>query len=193
MASHFRKHLLAALDHRREDELVFGKGLLGHQRTRKVQLPTRPRRIATERANAREDAHDLVVGQSARCLAAYLYAAAGPGESTTDLVYSGSSMVAENGQLLAETARFRFDSQLALLANVGSNALFTGGEAARYGNAHASIVPYQAFHARDGEFVLAVASEKLWIQTCEALHRRDWLRDARFLNNAARVEHRDAL
>ena len=86
-----------------------------------------------------------------------------------------------------------FDSQLALLANVGSNALFTGGEAARYGNAHASIVPYQAFHARDGEFVLAVASEKLWIQTCEALDRRDWLRDARFLNNAARVEHRDAL
>ncbi len=52
-----------------------------------------------------------------------------------------------------------FDSQLALLANVGSNALFTGGEAARYGNAHASIVPYEAFRARDGEFVLAVASE----------------------------------
>lgn len=86
-----------------------------------------------------------------------------------------------------------FDSQLALLANVGSNALFTGGEAARYGNEHASIVPYQAFRARDGEFVLAVASEKLWMQTCDVLGRRDWLRDPRFLNNAARVEHREAL
>jgi crotonobetainyl-CoA:carnitine CoA-transferase CaiB-like acyl-CoA transferase len=86
-----------------------------------------------------------------------------------------------------------FDSQLALLANVGSNALFTEGDAARYGNAHASIVPYQSFRARDGEFVLAVASEKLWMQTCEALDRRDWLRDPRFLNNAARVEHREAL
>ena len=86
-----------------------------------------------------------------------------------------------------------FDSQLALLANVGSNALFTGGEAARYGNAHASIVPYQAFVAADREFVLAVASEKLWMQTCEALGRQDWLRDVRYRNNAARVEHRAQL
>ena len=86
-----------------------------------------------------------------------------------------------------------FDSQLALLANVGGNVLFTEGDAARYGNAHASIVPYQAFHASDREFVLAVASEKLWIQTCEALGRQDWLRDPRFLNNAVRVENRDLL
>lgn len=86
-----------------------------------------------------------------------------------------------------------FDSQLALLANVGSNALFTGGEAARYGNAHASIVPYQAFFAADREFVLAVASEKLWMQTCEALGRQDWLRDPRFRNNSARVENREVL
>jgi len=56
----------------------------------------------------------LVGSQSARCLAAYAYASAGPGESTTDLVYSGHSLIAENGQLLAETARFRFDSQLAV-------------------------------------------------------------------------------
>jgi NAD+ synthase (glutamine-hydrolysing) len=57
---------------------------------------------------------DLVVGQSGRCLAAYLYAAAGPGESTTDVVYSGASMIAENGQLLAGTSRFRFETQLAI-------------------------------------------------------------------------------
>jgi NAD+ synthase (glutamine-hydrolysing) len=57
---------------------------------------------------------ELVVGQSGRCLSAYLYAAAGPGESTTDLVFSGCSMIAENGQLLAETPRFRFDTQLAI-------------------------------------------------------------------------------
>ncbi|MFT3807548.1 CaiB/BaiF CoA transferase family protein [Arenimonas sp.] len=86
-----------------------------------------------------------------------------------------------------------FDSQLAALANVGSSALFTGEDAGRYGNAHASIVPYQAFHGRDGAFVLAVASEKLWLQTCDALGREDWLRDPRYVNNAARVRHRDAL
>ncbi len=56
----------------------------------------------------------LVASQSARCLAAYAYASAGPGESSTDLVFSGHSLIAENGQVLAETARFQFDSQLAI-------------------------------------------------------------------------------
>jgi len=56
----------------------------------------------------------LVTGQSARCLAAYAYASAGPNESSTDLVFSGHSLIAENGQLLAETQRFQFDSQLAI-------------------------------------------------------------------------------
>jgi len=54
----------------------------------------------------------LVASQSARCLSAYAYASAGPGESSTDLVFSGHSLIAENGQLLAETERFHFDSQL---------------------------------------------------------------------------------
>lgn len=86
-----------------------------------------------------------------------------------------------------------FDSALALLANVGSAALFTGGDAARHGNAHASIVPYQTFAAADAPFVLAVASEKLWADTCRALGRDDWRADPRFADNAARVAHRDAL
>ncbi len=55
----------------------------------------------------------LVCSQSARCLAAYAYASAGPGESSTDLVYAGHSLIAENGQVLTETERFAFDSQLA--------------------------------------------------------------------------------
>ena len=56
----------------------------------------------------------LVEAQSARCLAAYLYASAGPGESSTDLVFSGHSLVAEYGQVLAETERFRFETTVAL-------------------------------------------------------------------------------
>ena len=56
----------------------------------------------------------LVASQSARCLAAYLYASAGPNESSTDLVFSGHSLIAENGRILAETERYRFDSQLAV-------------------------------------------------------------------------------
>jgi NAD+ synthase (glutamine-hydrolysing) len=56
----------------------------------------------------------LVESQSARCLAAYVYASAGPGESSTDLVFSGHSLIAENGQILAETRRFQFTSQMAI-------------------------------------------------------------------------------
>jgi NAD+ synthase (glutamine-hydrolysing) len=56
--------------------------------------------------------HSLVANQSARCLAAYLYAAAGTGESTTDLAWDGHAMVCENGSLVAESERFRYDSQL---------------------------------------------------------------------------------
>ena len=55
---------------------------------------------------------ELAANQSARCLAAYLYSAAGPGESTTDLAWDGHAMVWENGTLLAESQRFSSDPQL---------------------------------------------------------------------------------
>jgi NAD+ synthase (glutamine-hydrolysing) len=49
--------------------------------------------------------HDLVVGQSGRCIAAYAYASSGPTESTTDLVFGGHCLIAENGRLLKESRR----------------------------------------------------------------------------------------
>jgi NAD+ synthase (glutamine-hydrolysing) len=52
--------------------------------------------------------------QSMRCLAAYLYAAAGQGESTTDLSWDGQTSVFENGNLLAEGARFEEEPQLTI-------------------------------------------------------------------------------
>ena len=57
---------------------------------------------------------DLVRQQSARCLAAYAYASAGPGESSTDLVYSGHCLVAENGGILAQSERFSFQSTMTI-------------------------------------------------------------------------------
>ena len=48
---------------------------------------------------------DLVKGQSGRCIAAYAYASCGPTESTTDLVFGGHCLIAENGTLLAESPR----------------------------------------------------------------------------------------
>ncbi len=49
---------------------------------------------------------DLVRGQSGRLLCGYVYASAGDGESTQDLVFSGHNMVAENGNILSESKRF---------------------------------------------------------------------------------------
>jgi len=55
----------------------------------------------------------LVSNQSARCLAAYLYSAAGLGESTTDLAWDGHAIIYENGNLVAESQRFAAEPQLA--------------------------------------------------------------------------------
>ena len=49
---------------------------------------------------------ELVAGQSARLVCGYIYASAGDGESTQDVVYSGHNIIAENGQVLAESERF---------------------------------------------------------------------------------------
>jgi len=57
---------------------------------------------------------ELVKLQSARCNAAYLYSCAGPGESTTDTVCGGHSIIAENGVILNETNRFQFDTQFVI-------------------------------------------------------------------------------
>jgi NAD+ synthase (glutamine-hydrolysing) len=56
----------------------------------------------------------LCRSQSARCLAAYLYAAAGTGESTTDLAWDGQASIFENGVTLAETERFPGEAQAAV-------------------------------------------------------------------------------
>jgi NAD+ synthase (glutamine-hydrolysing) len=56
--------------------------------------------------------HELVANQSARCLAAYLYSAAGTGESTTDLAWDGQALIYENGNMIAESERFVMRSHL---------------------------------------------------------------------------------
>ncbi|MER5375795.1 NAD(+) synthase [Streptomyces sp. NPDC002553] len=61
-----------------------------------------------------EDRKLLCRSASSRCLAAYVYAAAGLGESTTDLSWDGQTMIYENGVLLAETDRFPQDDQYAV-------------------------------------------------------------------------------
>lgn len=64
----------------------------------------------------------LVRQQSARCIAGYVYASAGVGESTTDVVFSGHALIAENGVMLAENARFEREPVL-LVADVDQGRL----------------------------------------------------------------------
>jgi NAD+ synthase (glutamine-hydrolysing) len=52
----------------------------------------------------------LVINQSARCLAGYVYVSAGYGESSTDLVFGGHSLIAENGRLLEESEKYEMES-----------------------------------------------------------------------------------
>jgi NAD+ synthase (glutamine-hydrolysing) len=54
----------------------------------------------------------LCAGQSGKCIAAYLYSAAGPGESTTDLAWDGHALIYENGAMLAESERFAANEQV---------------------------------------------------------------------------------
>ena len=58
--------------------------------------------------------HSLVAQQSARCITGYVYASAGFGESSTDLVFAGNGLIYENGSQLAATPRFTMQPQLAV-------------------------------------------------------------------------------
>jgi crotonobetainyl-CoA:carnitine CoA-transferase CaiB-like acyl-CoA transferase len=87
-----------------------------------------------------------------------------------------------------------FDSQIAMLANVGSGCLVSGEEPVRYGNSHPTVVPYQTFDTADGPIVIAVGNDRQFGILCrDLLKMPDLANDERFATNAARVLNRDAL
>ena len=85
------------------------------------------------------------------------------------------------------------DTQVAMLANLGSNYLCTGAPPGRMGNAHQNIVPYQVFEAADGHLILAVGNDGQFAKFAEIAGRPDWAADPRFARNADRVRHRELL
>jgi crotonobetainyl-CoA:carnitine CoA-transferase CaiB-like acyl-CoA transferase len=84
-----------------------------------------------------------------------------------------------------------FDAALAGLVNVTQAALVTGREPARWGNAHATIVPYQAFDGADRAFVVAVGNDAQWRRLCEAIGAGDLAADPRLADNPGRIRHRE--
>ena len=82
------------------------------------------------------------------------------------------------------------DSGLAGLVNVAQNALVTGTEPERHGNAHPNIVPYQDFETSSGRIAVAAANDGLFRALCSVMGLDSLPEDARFATNAGRVEHR---
>lgn len=85
------------------------------------------------------------------------------------------------------------DTQVAMLANLGSNYLTTGVAPKRVGNAHQNIVPYQVFETSDGHLILAVGNDGQFSRFCDVAGCPELARDARFSSNADRVRNRDLL
>ncbi|MDM7276057.1 MAG: CaiB/BaiF CoA-transferase family protein, partial [Thermoprotei archaeon] len=72
--------------------------------------------------------------------------------------------------------------------------LLTGRKPGRWGHAHPSIVPYQAFQCSDGKWLaLAVTNDRFWENLCKALGMEELCRDERFSSNPKRVENRGIL
>ena len=82
-------------------------------------------------------------------------------------------------------------SATAALVNVAQNALVTGSEATRWGNAHPNLVPYQLFAAADRPFVLAVGSDAQFAAAMRALALPALAADPTLTTNAGRLAHRD--
>lgn len=68
--------------------------------------------------------YDLVSNQSARCMCSYIYSSAGVTESTTDLVFSGATLICENGTMLASGKRFSRENEI-IIADVDIEKLNT--------------------------------------------------------------------
>jgi len=85
-----------------------------------------------------------------------------------------------------------FDSQIASLANIGSNWLVAGKEAERQGTAHPSIVPYQTFKTKDGFIMLGAGNDKQF-GVLSKLFGQAWHTDPSYTTNSARVANRVAL
>jgi crotonobetainyl-CoA:carnitine CoA-transferase CaiB-like acyl-CoA transferase len=85
------------------------------------------------------------------------------------------------------------DSGLAGLVNVAQNALVTGSEPERHGNAHPNIVPYQDFETATARIAVAAANDGLFRALCRVLELDELAGDERFATNAGRVENRREL
>lgn len=82
------------------------------------------------------------------------------------------------------------DCGLAAMANLAQSTLLTDEAPTRKGNAHAQIVPYGSYPAKDGWIVIACGNDRQFARLASALGRPEWIDDPRFLTNPKRVRNR---
>jgi len=85
------------------------------------------------------------------------------------------------------------DSAFSLLCYWVTGYSVTGKELPRQGNGHPTMVPYQIFETKDGSIAISASDSRQWQRFTQALNRADLFDDPRFVDNAARVGHRQEL
>jgi len=86
-----------------------------------------------------------------------------------------------------------FESQVASLINIASSYLIAGEAPKKWGTAHATIVPYQAFKAQDEYIIVGAGNQRLWRRFCKVLEREDLVDDPRFCDIEQRSKNRKEL
>jgi len=84
-------------------------------------------------------------------------------------------------------------TQVSAMTHLASNWLNAGIVSKRWGTAHASIVPYQAFTTKDGYFTIGCGNDKQFVELCHKIGAADLTQDSRFSSNENRVAHRSEL
>jgi crotonobetainyl-CoA:carnitine CoA-transferase CaiB-like acyl-CoA transferase len=85
------------------------------------------------------------------------------------------------------------ESGVAAMMNAATAYLVAGAVQGRWGSAHESLVPYQAFKARDGYLIIGAGNDRLWKAFCDVIGAPEWADDPRFDTNLKRVERREEL
>ena len=111
------------------------------------------------------------------------------------------SVAAINAALYARTSTGKgqhidlalYDTALACLGNMGSYYLIGGDQPRRAGNGHFASAPNGSFETANGKIYMAVANQKLFVDTCKAMGHPEWATDPRFSTIAARVANKPLL
>ena len=124
------------------------------------------------------------VGTSVGDLTAGLFTAVGITSALHHREKTGQGMMVDVGML---------DCQLAILENAVVRYTATGEVAGPLGARHPSIVPFAAFRSADGHIVVAAGNDQLFVKLANTLERPGMARDPRYLTNALRADHVEAL